>query len=396
MRDVPLIDDFRPVSLLCPASVAELGTIVRRAAAEGHALYPVGGGTMLHLGNPPTKPGHAADMTGLDRVIDYPARDMTITVQAGITIAKLEEILAKENQRLPVDVPHPERATLGGAIAVNASGPRRYGYGTLRDYVIGISFMDDNGNEVKSGGRVVKNVAGYDLCKLQIGALGTLGIITQVTLKLVPLPQETRVVKTTCQIGELSYLLSCVHSTQTRPVAVDIRPNANGLGLVIGFEGTGEAVEWQVNQLQKELQRPEQSEVVSGKAAAVDFTWGPTALTDRFGFLTLRACVLPSVSAEYVASFVGKPECYWQARAGNGVVTLLHGELALEEARHFVAELRERAKVGKGSVVITRCPPEWKRELKVWGEPCGDWALMRKIKREIDPHDLFNPGRFVV
>src|SRR5262245_57329194 len=111
MNDPPLIDDFRPLSPLRPASVAELGEIVRRAAADGHGLYPVGGGTMLNLGNPPTKPGHAVDLRGLDQVIDYPARDMTITVQAGITIAKLQEILAKENQRLPIDVPRPEEAT---------------------------------------------------------------------------------------------------------------------------------------------------------------------------------------------------------------------------------------------------------------------------------------------
>ena len=118
------------------------------------------------------------DCRSLNRVIDYPARDMTITVQAGITIAELQTLLAAENQRLPVDVPHADRATLGGALAVNVSGPRRYGFGTLRDYVIGISTVNDEGQEVKAGGRVVKNVAGYDLCKLHIGALGTLGIIT--------------------------------------------------------------------------------------------------------------------------------------------------------------------------------------------------------------------------
>src|SRR5262249_50140763 len=179
-----MIDDFTPQSMHRPSNVVELGELIRRASAEGLALYPFGGSTMPNLGCTPTKPGLGIDMRAFDQVIDYPARDMTITVQSGITIAKLQEVLAKENQRLPIDVPMPETATLGGAIAVNASGPRRYGYGTLRDYVIGISFMNDEGQEVKAGGRVVKNVAGYDICKLQIGALGTLGIITQVTLKV--------------------------------------------------------------------------------------------------------------------------------------------------------------------------------------------------------------------
>src|SRR5437764_7903752 len=116
---------------------------------------------------------------------------MTVTVQAGITVAKLQETLAAEGQWLPVDVPRPERATLGGAVALNKSGPRRLGYGTLRDYVIGISFVTDDGREVKAGGRVVKNVAGYDLMKLQTGSVGTLGVITQLTLKVRPKPEAS-------------------------------------------------------------------------------------------------------------------------------------------------------------------------------------------------------------
>src|SRR5690606_32325083 len=119
----------------------------------------------------------------LNRVIDYPARDMTITVEAGITWEQLEAELAKEGQWLPVDVARAEAATVGGAIACNTSGPRRFGYGTLRDYVIGIHAVDGQGMQFKGGGRVVKNVAGYDFCKLLTGSFGTLAVITQVTLK---------------------------------------------------------------------------------------------------------------------------------------------------------------------------------------------------------------------
>ena len=168
-----LIDDFGPLPVRRPTSVAELCGLVKEAAAGGQGVYPVGGRTTLDVGLPPIKPGIALDTTALNQVIDYPARDMTITVQAGITMAKLQETLAAEGQWLPVDVPNPDQATIGGAVALNKSGPRRYGYGTLRDYVIGISFVTDEGNEVKAGGRVVKNVAGYDLMKLQVGAVGT-------------------------------------------------------------------------------------------------------------------------------------------------------------------------------------------------------------------------------
>ncbi len=192
------IDDLGPLAAVRPQTVAEVGDLVRRAAAEGQALYPLGGRTMIGVGLPPTRPGISVDLRSLARVIDYPARDMTITVQAGITVAELQARLATENQRLPIDVPRPEQATLGGVLAVNVSGPRRYGFGTLRDYVIGISTINDEGQEVKAGGRVVKNVAGYDLCKLHIGALGTLGIITQVTLKLRPLPEDKALVTLGC------------------------------------------------------------------------------------------------------------------------------------------------------------------------------------------------------
>src|SRR5262249_44306269 len=200
-----------------PRSVAEVGECVRGASQEGKVVYPLGGRTMLSLGLPPTRPGYGIDLQALSAVIDYPVRDMTITVQAGIPIAELQRLLAAENQRLPVDVPHAERATLGGALAVNASGPRRYGFGTFRDYVLGISTINDEGQETRAGGRVVKNVAGYDLCKLHIGALGTLGIISQVTLKVRPLPEARAIVTLGCESPALGPLLDQLQQSGTRP-----------------------------------------------------------------------------------------------------------------------------------------------------------------------------------
>src|SRR5262245_58022844 len=216
------IDGFGPLPVVRPVSVSVLGDVVRGAAAKNEAIYPIGGQTQLDLGNPPTKGGVAVDMRGLDQVIEFPARDMTVTVQAGITIAKLQALLAPENLQLPIDVPQPERATLGGIIATNVSGPRRLGYGTLRDYVIGISAVNDEGNEFKAGGRVVKNVAGYDLCKLLVGSLGTLGVITQVTLKLRPLPEETALVTLGCESAEVAGVLDQMHSSRTRPVCMEL------------------------------------------------------------------------------------------------------------------------------------------------------------------------------
>ncbi len=226
-----LIDGFGPLPMLRPTTVADLRDIVAHAAADGGALYPIGGQTQIGLGNPPIKAGSAVDVRGLDQVIDFPARDMTITAQAGIPIARLQALLAPENLRLPIDVPQAELATLGGSIAANVSGPRRYGFGTLRDYVIGISAVNDEGHEFKAGGRVVKNVAGYDLCKLLVGSLGTLGIITQVTLKLRPLPEEQALISLGGAADALDGLLDRLHATRTRPVCVDLlnRPAADAV-----------------------------------------------------------------------------------------------------------------------------------------------------------------------
>lgn len=147
---------------------------------------------------------------------------MTITVQAGITLQTLREVLRVERQRLPIDIPLPDQATFGGAIAANASGSRRFGLGTLRDYIIGISAVNDEGREVKGGGRVVKNVAGYDFMKLFTGSFGTLGIISQVTLKLKPEPEALALMIIPASLAQVATFLDSLTKSRTRPVTVDL------------------------------------------------------------------------------------------------------------------------------------------------------------------------------
>src|SRR5205823_4316741 len=184
--------------------------------------------------------------------------------EAGMTFAKLRLMLAAEGQWLPVDVPDPDRATVGGALAVDVSGPRRLGRGTFRDWVIGIGFVNDRGEACKAGGRVVKNVAGYDLAKLLIGSCGGLGIITQVTFKLQPLPAASTLVAFSA--GDVRATLDTIHASRTRPIAVELlNPAAvtalsgdlpTGWLLLVLFEDQPEAVRWQVGQLGEELARP--------------------------------------------------------------------------------------------------------------------------------------------
>ncbi len=393
------IDDLECSGLEQPQTLNELQGIVRRAASANQAIYPVGGRTMLDFGLPPTKPGVAVDLTKLDQVIDYPARDMTITVQAGITMAKLQEVLAKEGQRLPIDVPLPERATLGGAIACNVSGPRRYGYGTLRDYVIGITVVNDEGQETKAGGRVVKNVAGYDLCKLHIGALGTLGMVTQVTLKVLPKPEAQAVVVLACPTDDLGDFLESLRRTSTRPTSIDVlwptppRQEQIDYYVLVGFEDNRKAVNWQVDRLAQELNWP--NPLVHTEDRGERCHRSVDEMVSCVTPITFKANVLPAVVAEFCRMSIRKAMIV--AHAGNGIVIgrLTPSEITREQARAAITELRTKAVEYQGNLILLRCPTEWKREPRVWGQPRGDWQLMREIKRQLDPNNLFNPGRFV-
>ena len=407
------LDGFGPLSLVRPASVSDVGEVVRQAAQSGSALYPVGGLTKIALGASPSRPGHAVDMRGLAQIIDFPARDMTVTVQTGITIKVLSDTLLRENLRLPIDIAQAETATLGGILAANTCGSRRYGYGTLRDYVIGISAVNDDGNEFKAGGRVVKNVAGYDLCKLLVGSLGTLGIITQATLKLRPLAEQQAVVSLACESAQLEALLACLHESRTRPVCIDLLnrsaaeivyaqanvsvPDAPWV-VVVGYEGNADAVTWQVQQLVTEV-----GTKYHQVQARVDFTAQPVwdALVE-FGSgpqvqTTFKANLLPSAAAAFCQNAERTPNGpALRAHAGNGIVYGHWGaDLTRDQAASILTVWRQQASTGQGGVIVPRCPPEWKTTLDVWGPAPGDAWLMREVKAKFDPKRIFNPGRFV-
>jgi glycolate oxidase FAD binding subunit len=407
-----VLDGFGPLPVVRPDSVPEVGDLIRQAKAGGTALYPVGGQTKIALGVSPTKTGHAVDLRGLAQIIDFPARDMTITVQAGITVQTLRETLASEKLRLPIDVAAADRATLGGILATNTSGARRYSYGTLRDYVIGIGALNDEGNEFKAGGRVVKNVAGYDLCKLLVGSLGTLGIITQVTLKLRPLAEQQALICLECEPATLDALLTSLHASRTRPACLELLnrasaqvvfPSANVAVpespwvLIVGYEGNADAVNWQVQQIVKEVGSQYRLK------ARVDFTATPLweALCEFAAWppaqTVFKANLLPSAVASFCQSVDREPNRpALRAHAGNGII---YGHwpagLTKEQAASMLTTWRELARQGQGGVVVTACPSEWKPSLNVWGPASADAWLMHEVKAKFDPQRLFNPGRFV-
>jgi glycolate oxidase FAD binding subunit len=391
-----------------PENVDALCATVRSRVAQGLALYPQGGRSALNYGGIPRRPGVAIDTTALAQVVDYPHADMTITVEAGLTLAALKEILDQHNQRLPLDAPQPDHATLGGIFATNTSGPRRYGAGRPRDFIIGVSFVNAEGAVIKGGGRVVKNVAGYDFPRLLTGSLGTLGIITQLTLKVRPAPGASAIVWSTfASAREVAAALDRLNTSETRPIAIELfnavgaRVATSQLGLpvaawnlAIGFEDNTPAVLWQLERIQTELSGRDMVELKGHRTEAL---W--EALTEfqakDAGWLTFTANLRPSK----VATFVGRLDpVRWavQAHAGNGIVRAhLLEALNLEVIAAELEALREKAVAYGGNLTVPRCATEWKETLKVWGAPRPDWSLAERVKRALDPLGVMNPGRFV-
>ena len=186
---------WKPQGVISPATVEQIATVLSLLEAEGAAIVPVGGGTQVHVGYPPAqdRPVFMVRTTRLNRVLDFQPDDMTVTVEPGITLEALQKTLATHNQTLPLDVPYAPRATMGGIVSANSSGFWRPAYGTPRDLLIGVKALMTESTEVKGGGKVVKNVAGYDVCKLFTGAWGTLGILTELTFRTRPKPETERV-----------------------------------------------------------------------------------------------------------------------------------------------------------------------------------------------------------
>jgi len=405
-----------------PATQDEFAAAIRGAVAARTPIYPLGGRTSLHFGGATKAAGFGLSTEKLTRVVDYPARDMTITVEAGITMSALRETLAAERQYLPIDAAQPEQATLGGLIAVNFSGPRRYGSGKLRDYVIGISAVDGHGTAFKAGGRVVKNVAGYDFCRLLIGSLGTLAVVTQATLKVKPIPAASVLVVVDLDSPtQAESLLAGLVDSRTTPTAIELLAGDDlndvaALGpanpkapyrLIVGLEGTGAEVEWMVARLKQEWQTAGAAEprVVADEAAAklwrrlIDF--GSTTPAGRSAApkpgLVFKLNMPPSrvvAICELVRSTF--PQASLIARAGSGIVIVAVGETPSHElVKPLVQTLHPAVAAIGGQCILWQCaaPEEFTRQL-AWGPLRGDISVMRKLQRQFDPHGLLNPGRF--
>jgi glycolate oxidase FAD binding subunit len=398
-RDVPpaallsspseyVVDGREPSVVVAPSSQDEVAAVLTAAAESGATVIAWGGGNHMALGGPLARYDLALDLQRLNRVVEYEPADLTVTVEAGIRLAELNRHLAAHGQWLPLDPPAGPTATIGGILASNASGPAKIAHGTARDLVIGMTFATAKGELVKSGGRVVKNVAGYDLAKLQIGALGTLGVISQVSFKVAPLPRQTETVVYTS--GSLEAIAEASWGIWDAGLACN--------GLVTGKWGNDWllAVRLAGGSAAVERSQREVSRIAAGLSTSSDVTWDDLLSISRPrspGSLIVRAAVKPT-DITRIASDLAAAGAEVVAYPGVGVC---HGRWpdagALDDAA-FV-RLRTECESAGGALVIEAAPVEVKRRLGVWGDTRGDFTLMRRLKETFNPNGSLSPGRFV-
>jgi glycolate oxidase FAD binding subunit len=387
--DAYVIDGLRPGLAVAPSRPVDVAEALKLSAQSAAVVVPWGGGTQQLLGAPPERFDLALDLRRLNRVLEYEPADLTVTVEAGMKLSDVQRLLGKRGQWLPLDPPLPEAATIGGILATNASGPTRHSSGTARDLVIGMSVALASGDIVKSGGRVVKNVAGYDMAKLQIGALGTLGVILQATFKVSPLPQQTLTCGAEGSLAPVAGLAAHIDEARLPAQAIVLRKQAGGAldwMLLVRFTGGNAAVERARNDF---VAAATDGRLLSNSEA--DAAWShevalhQSPVHVRAGVLPVKTSELAVWSAEQGANVVAYPsvgivQCSW---TDSGI------------AASVLKEGRRKAIEYGGSLVIERAPPELKREADVWGEPQADFPLIQRLKRELDPTRTLNRGRFL-
>ena len=420
------VEGMLPLAVARPAERAGIAAVLRWAAAQDVAVLPWGGGVHSGLGNPPRRAGIVLDLSRCNRVLDYQPADLTATVEGGITLAGMQRELAGGGKFVPLESPLPERATIGGILAANVSGPLRYAYGLPRDWLIGVSVIDAEGIETKAGGRVVKNVTGYDLNKLYIGSLGTLGIIAAATFKLAPGPEtwsSLTAAYATLDAGIAAGRALMAQLYAPQGMAVVNRPAGRRLGLDVTGPAAAYGLAFFAGRPRAVGRRREESAKLLKDAGAISIDIRDDAdsqtllrrLTDLGGTedtrpaLRLKINLPPAAVGEFVAAITAADsEDSWGivADVGFGAVQLLRwGETGIEEEEAALADtiaeiaaIRERARALGGTAVVEHCPLAVKERIDVWDSGAAggpERAIMRRIKANFDPADRLNPGRFM-
>ena len=384
-----LVDGLRPQVVARPASTAETSAVMRFCHERGLAVTVRGGGTKQTWGMPPARLDVILETLRMDQVVEHAHGDLIATVGTGLRLADLDRVLRENGQQLIID-DLVGGSTVGGAVATNQSGPRRMAVGAARDLLIGVTVVRADGTVAKSGGKVVKNVAGYDLCKLLTGSFGTLGVLTEVTFRLHPVTAASQWVSVDVDPGELAGPVERVLHSQLVPTALEV-DHAGGTGPVrvaALFTGTEEGVASRVTAAR---------ELLGNGAGETDATW-----TGRFPWLgddgpgTDVAALKLTCQLSSVPALVQEAARRGVAVRGSAGAGVLYAAAPATDLADTVAGLRGWCLRHGGSLVVLDAPGTDKTTLDVWGsDSVGGLEIMRRVKHEFDPTGVLSVGRFV-
>lgn len=385
-----------PSCIVYPHSPEELAEVMTAATANKYRVLVCGHGSKLDWGNVSSGVDVVVSTQRLNQIVEHAVGDFTVTVQAGVKFADLQAVLSKEGQFFAIDPCAPEQASLGGIIATGDTGSMRQRYGSVREQILGISFVRADGKIAKAGGRVVKNVAGYDLMKLFTGSYGSLGIMTQVTLRLYPIQESSTTVVLTGEAENISLAISSIRASALTPTQFDLISRGcveklaigNGFGLMVRFQSISESVQ---EQTQKIIELGQSLNLKSSQYSGKDEIdlWMRSQHQihhpSHADAIVCKIGVLPAYSLATLA----------QVEIGRIHLTSGVGNIQCQDVSQ-VQQLRGFCQSHQGYLTIQTASPTSKTNLDIWGYTSNALTLMRSLKSQFDPMNLLNPGKFIV
>ncbi len=412
------VDGLIPKAVVSPGSAEEISKVVVYANTEKLSVVPRGNGTKMAAGGVPKKVDIVLSLLRLNKVLEYDVANMSLSVEAGMTLAEVQKKLGNggKGNFMALDPAHTDKATIGGIIATNASGPRRYIYGTCRDMLLGVKVVSPEGAINSFGGKVLKNVSGYDMTKLMIGSWGSLGIITQITTKLLPLPEAsaTLLVSLESLTAANAVIKKVIHSVLL-PSAIELisAKAAERLGekakylLAFSLEGVAEAVERQATDIADFSKKEGATATKVLKGADDQKFWVrlrdfsddmakefATPIVLKSNFLISKHTELLGVY-EKLAQAAGVSAAF-VLHAGNGILyTYIFEKADKSGIADLIGKMTAEAAKCEGNLMVDSSPREIKEKISAWGQQRDDQIIMRRLKENLDPNGVLSPGRFV-